>query len=74
MAKSCYICDNKTIFYIWSSSRHFPKRELIKEKKAISRSEVSMLSRDGVPVCFDCYEKLKKKDYENRNTNIKSRT
>jgi len=58
MAKRCYICGNNTIFYIWSSSRNFPRGSLIKAKNITSKREKKNIKLAGYPVCINCYNKL----------------
>jgi len=54
MGSNCYICGQKTIFFIWSTARHFPREKIIKDN--IDK----ILVNAGVPVCFRCYEKIKR--------------
>jgi len=61
MAKDCYLCKNKTIFYVWSTSRDFPIEKLIEYKNLKSKYEVAEVSREGQPICFKCLEELKNK-------------
>ncbi len=70
MAKNCYICGDKTIFYIWSTSRNFPREALIRKENIVSRAIIGGIGRDGVPVCIGCYEELKIKRNESSNTSI----
>lgn len=60
MAKECFICKNKTIFYVWSTSRRFPKEKLIKYKDCKTKLEKARIAIEGQPVCFGCLEELKK--------------
>jgi len=60
MARDCYICGERTIFYVWTTSRYFPKRELIKLKGLKTKYEQSKISTEGFPICMRCYNKLKK--------------
>jgi hypothetical protein len=62
MAQNCYICGTPTIFYIWSTSRRFPKKNLINYKKLDTKYDMDKITRDGVAVCFKCVERLK--EYE----------
>jgi len=64
MAQDCYLCKNKTIFFIWSTSRNFPRDKLIKAKKLSTRYEIGLINKGGVPVCFSCFHKLNKKSDE----------
>ena len=61
MAKDCYLCKNKTIFYVWSTSRDFPIEKLIEYKNLKSKYEVAEVSREGQTICFKCLEELKNK-------------
>lgn len=60
MGNKCYICGcNPGPFYVWTTSRKFPKKTLIGEMKVTSRSTMKEISVDGKPVCFGCLENLK---------------
>ena len=58
MSNKCELCGSNTIFYVWTSSRSFPREKLfdkfnIKSKKVIKHHEIT-----GSPVCLECYNKL----------------
>ena len=53
MAQKCMLCGKNTIFYVWTSSRDFPR-----EKIAVDENDELMLKRIGMPVCMHCYRKL----------------
>ena len=57
MGKQCYICGTNTIFFIWTSSRAFPRHKL----KLSKRDRV--MYNIGVPICFRCFEKIKEEAY-----------
>ncbi len=58
MSESCYKCGFKTIFFVWSSTRGFP-RELLIDKTTTEFEERGLLcGRIGVPVCLDCAKKM----------------
>jgi len=63
MSKECHICKNHTIFYVWSTSRYFPKKALVKYMNTKSKYERNRIFKEGVPICFSCKDKLK--EYEN---------
>jgi len=52
MAKECMLCGAKTIFYIWSTSRNFPKHKFHEYL-----DKHGNMNRDFV-VCFNCYHSL----------------
>ena len=52
MASNCYICGQRTIFFIWSTSRHFPKEKIIKDNVD------KILANVGVPACYKCAREL----------------
>jgi len=54
----CKLCGKQTLFYVWTSSRVFPRQKLIKAKELKNRSELDKLNQ-GYPVCFWCLEELK---------------
>ena len=54
----CNICGcSPGPFFVWSSSRNFPREKLLKKYKENKLKIKSIL--EGVPVCFKCYEDLK---------------
>lgn len=59
MAKQCCVCGINTIFYIWSSSRNFP-RELLSDKlNMIGKSkELIIEGVDSRTVCMKCYNEM----------------
>ena len=59
MAHRCCLCDTDTIFYVWTTSRNFPKAALIKTKGLNTKSEKGKVSVEGLPVCLVCLNKLK---------------
>jgi len=52
----------KTIFYVWTTSRNFPRKQLIKYKNLKSKYEKAKVATEGYPICFSCYNKLKEKN------------
>jgi len=60
MAKRCVVCGLDTIFYVWSTSRNFPRENLILKKDYKSKHEKGRVSVEGLPVCFKCFKELKK--------------
>jgi hypothetical protein len=59
MSKECSICKNRTIFYVWSTSRNFPRRALINYTNVKTKHERHKVFEEGVPICFKCSNKLK---------------
>jgi hypothetical protein len=66
MSKECSICKNRTIFYVWSTSRNFPRRALINYTNVKTKHERHKVFEEGVPICFKCHDILKK--YESSST------
>lgn len=62
MSHKCDKCKLETIFFIWSTSRDFPTRKLIRILNIKSKYERAKVMREGIPVCFSCFNKLKKRD------------
>jgi len=62
MAQKCFVCDDKTIFYVWSTGRNFPWEQLVKIKGIREKRTIRNIKNHGFPVCFDCLEKLKNKE------------
>lgn len=52
MGKQCYFCGKSTIFFIWSTSRIFPRKSQAFEKRD------RVMFNAGVPICFPCYYKI----------------
>jgi hypothetical protein len=61
MAHECYLCKTNTIFYVWTTSRNFPKAALIKTLGMNTKSDKGKVAVEGLPICFSCLEELKKK-------------
>ena len=57
MAKRCAICGKQTMFFIWTSSRNFPRHKFPGYDK-MSDIQKLFLKRTGLPVCMSCYHKL----------------
>lgn len=63
MSKQCSICGIDTIFYIWTSSRNFPREKLVEIINADESTKKSIIKGlEGRPVCFSCYNKLIKNE------------
>lgn len=59
MGKVCMMCKRETMFYIWSSSRYFPRDKLMDWLNKNGNSHISKeLVEEGVPICFACYFKV----------------
>jgi len=56
MGNKCSICGcNPGPFFVWSSTRNFPREKLMSDVK--DKHQVKMIL-EGVPVCYACYDKL----------------
>ena len=44
-------------FYVWSSSRNFPRNKLVKQHKK-DRQYIKTLN-EGIMVCYKCFNELK---------------
>lgn len=62
MAQNCQVCGTSTIFYIWTSSRRFPRDAYLQEKKITNKRLKKFVKHQGFPVCFVCHDKLKNKE------------
>jgi len=60
MSQRCCVCSFNTIFYLWSSSRNFPKNKLLRKLKPekILMKELFI----GKPICLWCYEEIKNEE------------
>jgi len=58
MSHKCNICSLDTIFFIWSTSRDFPTRKLIRKMKIKSKWGRAKVMKEGITVCFPCYKDL----------------
>jgi len=57
MAKHCLVCYDKTIFYVWTSSRYFYVDRLLRmnPQLGLNNKRHRLELRDkGMPVCFGC--------------------
>ena len=54
MSQRCYLCGKETLFYIWTSSRNFPREKFIE----ITGIPEKIVQRKGFAVCYHCYQKL----------------
>jgi len=57
MGRQCFLCGKETIFYIWTTSKVFPIEKLLKKIK--SKAEKRFVRCYGVPICWNCYRRLK---------------
>ena len=58
MGVRCNICGcNPGPFFVWSSSRNFPREQLIK-KRIKDRLYVKNIM-EGQVVCYECFKRLK---------------
>jgi len=60
MSNRCHVCGTNTIFYVWTSSRNFPREQLFKKMNIKSNKVKNVYRVSGYPVCLECLEKLKK--------------
>jgi len=52
------MCEcNCWIWYVWTSSRYFPREKLIKMKRIKDKGEKRNIY-NGVEVCMSCYNQL----------------
>ena len=58
MSNICEICKWDTIFYIWSSSRHFNRQKLLKLVSKKDKLMRNRIMKESYPVCMICCEKL----------------
>ena len=59
MAKQCYCCGLNTIFYVWTSSRNFPREKLVEVMNIDGITKKSILiDNEGKPICYGCYNEL----------------
>lgn len=57
----CSICGSDPgVFYIWTTSRNFPRQKMIETLKIESKAEKHEIAVDGKVVCLGCLELLKK--------------
>ena len=63
MANKCCLCNKETLFYIWTSSRDFPRDKFIDlinfgdVDENTRKSQKIFYKRVGKPVCYDCCKK-----------------
>ena len=57
MSKTCEICKHPTIFFIWSSSRRFKRKGVVKVIPNLSDAEKRKYLKNDYVVCFGCAEK-----------------
>lgn len=58
MSKTCKICNNRTIFFVWSSTRDFPVEKLLDEKDLKVEKEGLKKGRIAFPICYKCAKEL----------------
>ena len=59
IAHQCKMCGKYTIFYIWTTSRHFPIRKFLEKIPKKEKLSIKRQLPEGLPVCFKCYEELR---------------
>ena len=59
MSKSCSVCMNQTMFYVWTSTRGFPIKKFI-ELFDFDPDTVHALKKGSLslPICFACAKEL----------------
>jgi hypothetical protein len=57
MSNRCAVCGIDTIFYIWSTSRNFNRKQLVNTFSNEDNNTKFRLLNDSYPVCFHCVEK-----------------
>ncbi len=60
MAQRCFCCGNQTLFFVWTSSRNFPREKLIKKENIKDKKMIKSISDDGYPCCWACRKELDK--------------
>lgn len=59
--EKCRVCGEIcNIFFVWSSSRNFPRNKLFKVMDMTSKGEMKKIY-DGERICLSCFNKLKGK-------------
>ena len=58
MTHRCVRCGIDTIFFIWSTSRGFPVRSLIRKLNIKGKFARKKIMYEGTSVCFQCHSKL----------------
>jgi len=60
MSKRCIICNFRTMFYYWSTTKGFPLDKLLNKLKNINgyKEKGIKTGRVGVPVCYKCSKEL----------------
>jgi len=61
MSKECCVCKRRTIFFVWSSTRYFPRLALLEKigkKLSKSKKENILIGREALPVCYKCAREL----------------
>lgn len=58
MSLKCQTCGIDTIFYVWTSSRNFPRHKLFEKSRIINKKIQNQYKKVGYPVCMKCREQL----------------
>lgn len=58
MGKICEVCGQETMFYVWSSSRDFPREKLIHDNMADYVRKGLLNGTMGLPICMKCAKKI----------------
>ena len=61
-SKICYMCGSLTGFYIWSTSRNFPRNKMMIIKDVKDKFTRNKICVDGETVCFQCFNELLERD------------
>lgn len=60
MGKRCIICNFKTMFYYWSTTKGFPISKLLNKLNNVNGYKENGIKsgRVGVPICYKCAKKI----------------
>jgi hypothetical protein len=58
MGKICEECGKETIFFVWSSTKGFPREKLIHDNMADYIRKGILCGNIGLPICMHCATKL----------------
>jgi len=57
MGKCCAMCNNMTMFYLWSTSRYFDYNKYLVLKGIHGKQAINEFKVSGHPVCLTCVHK-----------------
>ena len=59
MSLKCHNCGIDTIFYVWTSSRTFPRHKLFEKLGITNNNKIkNNYKKIGYPVCLKCRSEL----------------